>query len=187
MAAIAGQNVWATVVNTISSLLPDVEVMVAQEGDRKYFSGIFRALNDSTPIHCDWSPYDSRTEDWVINRVEKQAVFNLYLASEVKGGRTVVHDRPWTPECLDYRETISYGYYPEVVEGRQNCTVWPKQGDLWFFNSRNMHQVFPVELEPHPGLGNGLMWRRPRLTLSSFMGWLPAEKDGERDKLIFWS
>jgi len=77
------------VFNRISGCFPDWDVQVASEGPgRKYFSGIFRALNDSTHLHCDFAPYDSHTEDWIINSVEYQIVFNLYLAP-VKDGRTV--------------------------------------------------------------------------------------------------
>lgn len=46
-------------------------------------------------IHSDWSPYDSLTEDWILDQVTHQAAFNLYLAP-VKGGRIIVHDLQWT-------------------------------------------------------------------------------------------
>ncbi|KAI9727746.1 MAG: hypothetical protein M1834_007985 [Cirrosporium novae-zelandiae] len=187
LAAKTGTNVWALIMAKIASLVPEYEVIVANEGpSKKYFSGIFRAINESTPIHCDWSPYDSLTEDWLINKITRQAVFNLYL-SPVKGGRTVVHDVQWTEESLDFRDPSSYGYSPEIVQGRNNCTIHPSPGDLCFFNSRNMHQVFPVEVEPHPELGGAVEWRRPRLTLSSFMGLLPPETSGAKPRLIFWS
>jgi hypothetical protein len=187
LAHTVGQNVWKTIVDKLQSLFTDWEVVVAHEGDgKKYFSGIFRAINDSTPIHCDWSPYDSRTEDWIVNQVEKQAVFNLYVAP-FKGGKTEVYDVQWTPDALKYRDPDSYGYTTEIIEGRAKATVAPLVGDLYFFNSRNMHQVFPVEKEENvdaEGLVNG---KRVRLTLSSFLGTLPAKSPGEKPKLILWS
>lgn len=187
IAKVSGQNVWQTIVDKLQSIFPDWDVMVADEGvGKRYFSGIFRAINESTPIHCDWSPYDSRTEDWIINQVTKQAVFNLYLAP-FAGGRTEIHDVQWTPEALKFRDTESYGYSPTVVEGREKATIEPRVGDLYLFNTRNMHQVFPVEEEANAdgkGLVNG---KRARLTLSSFIGTLPAKTAGEKPKLILWS
>lgn len=84
-----GVDAWRRVFDRMTSLFPewDVEVAVEKNG-QKYFSGIFRAPNDSIRIHCDFSPYDSLTEDWIINTVECQIVYNLYLAP-IKAGRTV--------------------------------------------------------------------------------------------------
>lgn len=179
-----GFNAWERVTSTIRRLMPDHEVVVASEGPgRKYFSGIFRALNDATHVHCDWSPYDSLTEDWIINKVTSQVVFNLYLAPII-GGRTFVHDVQWTEECLNFRDPESYGYYREITHGRQKAIVVPSPGDLCFFNSRNMHEVEKVEVVPFPELG---LPYRPRLTLSSFIGLLPEEKTGGRPRLILWS
>ena len=126
-----------------------------------------------------WSPYDSRTEDWIINQVTKQAVFNMYFTNP-KGGKTEVHDCQWTEDALDWRDFSSYGYSEDLVKGRKKVIIQPKPADLCIFNSRNMHQVFPVEPEE-----DGT--QRPRLSLSSFMGLIPAKVPGERPKLILWS
>lgn len=179
-----GANAWEKVISTIRELFPDYGVALASEGEGKtYFSGIFRALNDSTHVHCDWSPFDSLTEDWIINQVTHQAVFNLYLAPVV-GGNTFVHDVQWSEECLNFRDPNSYGYHRDVTHGRQKAVVVPKAGDLCFFNSRNMHEVEKVEVTPSPELG---LSYRPRLTLSSFIGLLPAEKTGGKPYFILWS
>lgn len=179
-----GVNPWRKVKERITSFFPEWDVEVASEGpNRKYFSGVFRALNDATHVHCDWSPYDSLTEDWVINQVSNQVVFNLYLAP-VKGGRTTVHDVQWSDEALQLRDPKSYGYYRSITDGRKQSVVTPAPGALCFFNSRNMHEVERVEPEPCPELG---LPYRPRLTLSSFMGLIPSERTGGRPKLIFWS
>ena len=177
LAKVAGERVWDKVVESLASLLPEWDVSVASEGEgRDYFSGIFRAINAGTPIHCDWCPYDCLTEDWIINQITKQAVFNLYI-SPVKGGDTRVHDVQWTPEALKYRDPNTYGYAPDLVAGQKNASFHPEVGDLYLFNSRNMHEVFPVDPD----------WKRPRISLASFMGFLPAKKVGDRPRLIFWS
>ncbi len=157
---------------------------IASEGpDKKYYSGVYRALNNATHVHCDYSPYDSLTEDWILNKVKNQVVFNLYLAP-VKGGRTIVHDVHWTNEVLKFRDPESYGYSRELVEGSRKAYVEPTPGALCFFNSRNMHEVEKVDVEPMPEIG---LAYRPRLTLSSFMGLLKSEVTGGRPRLILWS
>ncbi len=164
--------------------MPEWDVEVASEGPgKRYFAGIFRAVNQSTPIHCDWSPYDSATEDWIINRVIKQATFNLFL-TPAYDGCTTIYDIQWTPPALRYRDPLSYGYSEALVAGRSSSTLRPQLGDLCLFNSRNMHQVFAV--------GNNHTPARPnlpphRLTMSSFMGLLPPQGPGQKPKLIFWS
>ena len=187
LAAQTGVNLWQKVIDRIRSLMPDWDVELASQGPgRVYFSGIFRALNHSTYLHCDWSPYDSATEAWVVNQVEAQAVFNLYLAPVAPGdgGETVVHDVQWTEAALREREPAHYGYRPALVAGRRRAVVRPEPGALCFFNSRNIHQVISVTPTPMPELG---LAYRPRLTLSSFLGLLPASKTGGRPKLILWS
>jgi hypothetical protein len=97
---------------------------------------------------------------------------------------TIVHDVHWTQDALAFRDPRSYGYYPDMVHESKKACVVPEVGGLGFFNSRNMHEVEKVEVEPMSELG---LPYRPRLTLSSFMGLIPASKTGGRPKLIFWS
>lgn len=187
IAKISGQNPWQAVIDKLQSILPDWDVGMANEGlGKSYFSGILRSIRNSTPIHCDWSPYDNRTEDWIINRVTKQRVFNLYL-TPFKGGRMELHDVQWTPGALRFRDPESYGYSTAIVEGRRKVVLQPPVGDLYLFNSRNMHQVFPVEKEEDPDQESLVDGRRQRLALSSFFGVLPTENAGEKPRLILWS
>jgi hypothetical protein len=74
-----GENVWKKVIDANSKLVPEWDVSLASEGGKEYFSGIFRNIDGGTPIHCDWCSYDCLTEDYILSRIECQAVFNLYL------------------------------------------------------------------------------------------------------------
>lgn len=151
---------------------------------RTYHAGIYRSINEGTPAHCDWSPFDSATEDWVINRITRQAVFNLYLAP-MADGATTVYDRQWDETVhAQYRDPATYGYFDEVVEGRDRVVLKPGVGDLIFFNTRNLHRVDSVAWEDHDTLGK---WQRPRLTLSSFIGLLPAGVVDEKPCVVLWS
>ncbi|KAJ5999609.1 hypothetical protein N7481_000018 [Penicillium waksmanii] len=179
-----GDNPWERILTMLQELAPEHEVRVAHEPDgRRYHAGIYRSINNSTPIHCDWSPYDSLTEDWVINRVTHQAVLNLYLAPMIDG-ETILYDRIWEEELLQYRDPTTYGYFREAVDGCATVTLRPSVGDLCLFNTRNLHEVKSTGSEIHP---EGGLWQRPRLTLSAFLGLLPAGVLSARPTIILWS
>ena len=178
LATKVGVNVFAKVFEAFATIVPpEWEICLASESqDQQYFAGIIRGINNGTPIHCDWVPYDTMTEPWAITRVTHQAVFNLYL-SDVVGGDTQIHDVQWSPEALAYRDPASYGYFPGLVDGKRRTRFHPNAGDLYVFNSQNMHQVFPVE----PGCN------KRRMGMASFFGILPPLASGDKTKLIFWS
>jgi len=189
--ALFGDNPLSRLLAQIAALVPEWDVGIATEtsedtpgGSRKYYAGIYRAINESTPIHCDWSPFDSATEDWILNRITHQAVFNLYCADIHSGGETILYDLQWSEEAMQFRDPKTYGYFPEMIEGRKKYVLRPGPGDLALFNTRGMHEVKPVGMVEHPVLGQ---WSPPRVTLSSFMGLLPSEVTGGRPRLIFWS
>ncbi|RAK74440.1 uncharacterized protein BO72DRAFT_435161 [Aspergillus fijiensis CBS 313.89] len=184
MAAVTGTNLWQRTVAAITALVaPEWEVgQQQQQEQQQYFSGIFRSINRGTPIHCDWCPYDCLTEDWILSRITHQAVFNLYLSSVADGGDTTIYDVQWSPEALRYRDPASYGYAPELVAGRDHTRFHPEAGDLYIFNSRNMHEVAAVEEKV-----TQTQSAPPRVALASFMGLLPAEVTGGKPRLMFWS
>jgi hypothetical protein len=92
LAAKTGANVFERVFSHIARLAPkDWEVCPAsdedsdhngksngndQGGNREYFAGVFRGINYGLPIHCDWTPNDTQTEDWIIRNDTHQVVFN---------------------------------------------------------------------------------------------------------------
>lgn len=174
----AGVNVWAKVVDAVADLVPEWDVCVASEGPgQQYFSGIIRKINSGVPIHCDWCPYDTLTEDWVLAKITHQAVFNLYVSPFTRGGATTIFDVQWSPDALRYRDPATYGYYEDLVRGRDRASFQPEMGDLYLFNSRNMHTVAPLDSEESV----------PRVAMASFFGLLPSEVTGGKPKLIFWS
>ncbi|KAK4219694.1 hypothetical protein QBC37DRAFT_409552 [Rhypophila decipiens] len=200
-----GENIWKKVIAAIQPLVPEWDVCLANEAfsspspssttnlqETEYFSGIIRKINAGVPIHCDWAPYDTLTESWILSKITHQAVFNLYLSPFTRGGSTTVFDVQWSPDALQYRDPSSYGYFEELVKGQKQTTFQPEMGDLYFFNSRNMHTVAPLE-EVNTLNGEGKVQDAqqqnfvPRMAMASFIGLLPAEVTGGKPKLMFWS
>ncbi|WPH01844.1 Hypothetical protein R9X50_00469800 [Acrodontium crateriforme] len=115
------------------------------------------------------APYDCNTEGWLLSRITKQAVLNIYL-TPMRGGKTTLYDVQWSEDALRYRDSDTYGYHPAIVDGQKSYTIDVQVGDMYIFNSRGMHQVRPIE--HHEG-GPG------RLALASFMGFLPQKRGAD--------
>jgi hypothetical protein len=88
-----------------------------------------------------------------------------------------LYDVQWSEDALKFRDPVSYGYFPEVVKGRAKAPFSPQVGDLYLFNSRNLHEVAPLEAD----------WETQRIALASFMDVLPSKVTGGQPRLIFWS
>lgn len=134
-----------------------------------YFAGIIHGIKADVPLHFD----DARVvaDGWSIAKVKNQASWNIVLR-EAKGGHsTIVYRRYWRPS-YDHLEKDGYGYPHSVVKGAPSVKVQGKLGDLFFFNTRNFHEV--KALQPSKV-------STPRVTAMSFIGQL------EKKKLILWS
>ncbi|KAJ5772370.1 hypothetical protein N7520_002899 [Penicillium odoratum] len=154
LSAAIGTNLLQNIIDTLAALVPEWDVGVAVEsscGNRQYYK-----------------------ENWILSQITCQAVVNLYL-TPVTGGSTTIHDVQWTEDALRYRDLKSYGYARALVENHTHCTFDVEVGQLCIFNSRNMHEVAPIE---NP--------EAPRIALASFMGLLPREVTGGRPRLMFW-
>lgn len=150
-------------------------VRLAKEGDRGYFAGLLRAIETERPflLHADYGPYQGTK--WEIGHISAQISWNI-LFKDIQGGETIIYDRPWMQEDdSEYKKPNSYGYSPRIVEGHPFKVVTPTQGDIYFINSQNFHEVKAVDSA------------QTRYTISSFVGWLPASVTGDEDTLIVWS
>ena len=188
-------------VMTVLNKASDLPVRMAQEGDRKYFAGNLRVVDNTVSIHADFAPHVrnpthlanicllatisliSKVQDcqgWEIGRVSAQISWNILLAA-VPGGETIIYDRQWQGKADDEvfrKPPPSYAYSPTGLQGRVFKVMLPIEGDVTFFNSRNYHEVKPCDRTVDGP--NKVV----RLTMSSFVGLLEGEKGKE---LVLWS
>ncbi|KAI1342747.1 hypothetical protein F5Y15DRAFT_428705 [Xylariaceae sp. FL0016] len=153
-----------------------IPVRIATEGDRRYFAGLLRVINSSALIHSDYAPYDA--PGWRIGQIVSQITWNVLL-KQVRGGESVVYNRFWRGKEDDegFRRTApSYGYTTQAVENTQFKVVPAVEGDLSFMNSRNFHEVRPLD-RPN---------EESRYSVSSFVGLLPPSSTGGPE-LVMWS
>ncbi len=141
------------------------QVSIASEQSfGSYFAGTFRNVMTVGHLHYDFAPFEAK--GWDISKIEKQLSWNLYL-NQPSGGDLNVYNRFYQPADEKLRVPDQYYYDSKIVSGAQKFTYTPSVGDVVIFNSRNIHEVKPVDGE--------------RYSLSSFVGKKPS------GDLILWS
>ncbi len=161
--------------NSLDALVPDKAVKVAHEPDgSRYGPAIFRVHYEthSYKPHIDHVKYRERRTDYAVHRFEHQfaGVLCLQNADENgKGTQALLHRCLWSEEIQPYIAAETFDRYA-AENGIENYQVDLAAGDLYFFNTRCIHEVPPVEG------GNA------RIVLAVFIGYSP--EDGE---VFVWS
>lgn len=161
--------------NSLTALSPKQEVKVAREPDGSlYGPAIFRVHYEthSYKPHIDHVKYRENRTDYQVYRFEHQfaGVLCVQNADETgRGTQAILHRCLWSEEIQPYIVEETFDQYA-ADNGIQNCEVELEQGDLYFFNTRCIHEVPPVQ-------GN-----RARIVLAVFIGYSP--EDGE---IYVWS
>lgn len=166
----AGIDVLKKLKDTLITLGYNTDIAYESEGV-KYFCGLIRDMGGAADLHFDYAPYDA--PEWNIGKLTNQIAWNVYVKLPEQGGETIVYDKFWQSKIfekfLSDNNTGSYGFKKELVEDSRHLRIRPSVGDLWFFNSRNFHEVLS---------SNG----KKRLSISSFIGQVEDQKN-----LFLWS
>ena len=168
-------NPIATIYETLSRLAPGKTVRTAREPDgRLYGPAIFRVHYESHAYrpHLDHVTLREKRFDFDVTRFGHQFAGVICIQNAVAcgpGPQAILHQCLWTPEVDPY---IRDETFPEYVAAHdvQNCRVELEEGDLYFFNTRCIHEVPPV-----PG-------ERPRVVLAVFIGY-----SDDDDEVFVWS
>ena len=161
--------------DSLTALSPKQEVKVAREPDGSlYGPAIFRVHYEthSYKPHIDHVKYRENRTDYQVYRFEHQfaGVLCVQNADETgRGTQAILHRCLWSEEVQPHIVEETFDQYA-ADNGIQNCEVELEQGDLYFFNTRCIHEVPPVQ-------GN-----RARIVLAVFIGYSP--EDGE---IYVWS
>lgn len=149
---------------TLSALGRKKNVMVAREPDgRLYGPAIFRIhyTGHTYPPHIDHVTLREKRFDFAVTRFEHQFAGVLCFQNAIHEGRcgqAILHRCLWTP---DVQEAIAAGTFPEYAEKRgiSPYRVDLEPGDLYFFNTRLIHEVPALE------------GADPRIVLATFIGY----------------
>ena len=161
--------------DSLTALSPKQEVKVAREPNGSlYGPAIFRVHYEthSYKPHIDHVKYRENRTDYQVYRFEHQfaGVLCVQNADENgKGTQALLHRCLWSEEIQPHIIEETFDEYA-VDNGVENYQVDLQQGDLYFFNTRCIHEVPPVQ------------GTRARIVLAVFIGYSPD--DGE---IFVWS
>lgn len=163
-------NPVQTIYTALQALAVNQEVKVAREPDgRQYGPAIFRIhyTGHSYRPHIDHVVLREQRFNYAVSRFTHQfgGVLCLQNAS-LQGDSTqsVLHQCLWTPQIQPHIAAETFHQYAEANHIAR-CRVELEPGDLYFFNTRCIHEV--------PAIQGDL----PRIVLAVFIGYAPEQKE----------
>lgn len=170
-----GDNPIRILYDALQDLSRSKTVVTAYEPDgRQYSPAIIRAHYGGYAYkpHFDSVRLREKREGYAVHAFEHQFAGVLVLQNTQLGGvsaQCVLHQYLWQPEIDSH---LRGGTFHEFAahEGVANVDVVLEPGDLYFFNTRNIHEV--------PGVAGDL----PRIVLATFIGY-----STDRNEIFVWS
>jgi len=160
---------------SLETLSRDKTVVTAHEPDgQEYGRAIIRAHYGGYTYkpHFDSVRLREKREDYAVSAFEHQFAGVLVLQNSSLGDRTaqgILHHCLWEPQVDPYLKSVTFHEYA-AEQGIENVEICLQPGDLYFFNTRLIHEV--------PGLAGEL----PRIVLATFIGYSP-----DREDIFVWS
>ncbi len=168
------QNPVDTMYQSLSALAGGKQVLTAREPDgRRYGPAIFRIHygDHAYAPHFDSVRIREQRLNYAVSRFDHQFAGILCLQNDAPEGssQTIVHRCLWTPEV---RPRLAAGSFHSYAAERNLgcCPVGLNPGDLYFFNTRCIHEVPALQ-------GNS-----PRIVLAVFIGYSPNDPE-----IFVWS
>ncbi|MFT5087734.1 MAG: hypothetical protein ACI906_000882 [Candidatus Latescibacterota bacterium] len=161
-------NPVACIYDSLSALCPGKEVKTAYEPDgRRYGPAIFRVHYEGQRYkpHIDHIVLREGRTDYSIYRYEHQFAGILCLQNadaSGPGAQGLLHRCLWTPEVQPHIADDTFSQYANDKE-IEHCQVELEPGDLYFFNTRLIHEV--------PAISGD----QARVVLAVFIGYSPEE------------
>lgn len=151
------------------------QAVTAHEPDgRRYGPAIIRAHYGGYTYkpHFDSVRLRERREGYAVHEFEHQFAGVLVLQNTELAGRTaqcVLHNCLWQQEVDPHLKAGRFHEYA-AQHGIERLEVQLEPGDLYFFNTRMIHEV--------PGVAGDL----PRVVMATFIGFSP-----DREEIFVWS
>ena len=163
-------NPVTTLYNALSAMAPGKAVQTAREADgRLYGPAIFRIhyTTHSYIPHIDSVRLREKRTNYSVYRFEHQFAGILCLQNALHGERsaqTIVHNCLWDEEIQPHLANGTFHNFAKANEIDQ-YRVDLAPGDLYFFNTRCIHEIPPLD-------GNN-----PRIVLAVFIGYSPDDPE----------
>ncbi|HLN30167.1 MAG TPA: hypothetical protein VK395_20660 [Gemmataceae bacterium] len=168
-------NPVRTIHDSLGALASGMKVMTAREPDgRVYGPAIIRAHYGGYTYrpHFDSVRLREKRDDYAVSRFDHQFAGVLVLRNSEREGRSaqcILHRYLWQPEVQPH---LDEGTFPAFAQERaiEHNEVHLEPGDLYFFNTRLIHEV--------PGVDG----TEPRIVLATFIGY-----SQDREDIFVWS
>lgn len=164
-----------TIYTALQALALNHQVKVAREPDgRQYGPAIFRVHYGGHTYrpHIDHVVLREQRLNYAVSRYTHQFAGVLCFQNASHQGEStqaILHQCLWTPPIQPYIAAETFHQYAAANKVAQ-CRVDLEPGDLYFFNTRCIHEV--------PAVQGDL----PRIVLATFIGYAP-----EHDEIFVWS
>jgi hypothetical protein len=161
--------------DSLERLSRDKQVVTAHEPDgRQYGPAIIRAHYGGYTYapHFDSVRLREKREDYAVHQFDHQFAGVLVLQNTNLGDETaqcILHRCLWEPEVDPHLRAGTFHEYAKQHDV-ENVQVVLEPGDLYFFNTRGIHEV--------PGIAGDL----PRIVLATFIGY-----SSDRNEIFVWS
>jgi hypothetical protein len=159
----------------LSELSCGKRAVTAYEPDgRRYGPAIIRAHYGGYTYkpHFDSVRLREKREDYAVHAFDHQFAGVLVLRNTERDGETaqcILHRYLWQPEVQPHLDAGTFHDFA-AQRGIGSVQVHLEPGDLYFFNTRSIHEV--------PGVDG----REPRIVLATFIGYSSG-----RDEIFVWS
>jgi hypothetical protein len=159
----------------LADLAPGRRVVTAHEPDgREYGPAILRAHYGGYTYapHFDSVRLREKRQGYAVHRFDHQFAGVLVLRNSERAGQAaqcILHRCLWQPEVQPHLDAGSFHAFARE-RGIGSVRVELEPGDLYFFNTRLIHEV--------PGVDG----TEPRIVLASFIGYSP-----DREEIFVWS
>lgn len=161
--------------DSLQTLAPKNDVKVAYEPDgRKYGPAIFRVHYDGQRYkpHIDHVVLREGRTDYTVYRYTHQFAGVLCLQNadaDGPGVQSLLHRYLWNPDIQHHIDDDTFDVFAKEND-IEHCQVELEPGDLYFFNTRCIHEVPEVKGD------------LPRIVLAVFIGY-----SEEEDEVFVWS
>ncbi len=169
------ENPITLLYSSLERLSRDKKVVTAYETDgRKYGPAIIRAHYGGYTYrpHFDSVRLREKRDDYAVHRFDHQFAGVLVLRNSRRDSQTAqctLHQYLWQAEVQPHLDNGTFHEFAEQ-RGIDNIRVELDAGDLYFFNTRCIHEV--------PGVDGD----EPRVVLATFIGF-----SSDRDEIFVWS
>jgi len=171
----AGEDPVRILYDALQDLSRTKRVVTAHEPDgRQYGPAIIRAHYGGYTYkpHFDSVRLREKREGYAVHDFEHQFAGVLVLQNTQLGdvsAQCILHQCLWQPRIDSHLREGTFHEYA-AREGVANVEVVLEPGDLYFFNTRGIHEV--------PGVAGDL----PRIVLATFIGY-----SSDREEIFVWS